>query len=121
MYKQIKINHLKQLNPDQTVKTQNHSQELRKIPQIMAFLIERTTMQQLVIKLSPEATAQYLAIASAKTQSEMENDMEASGVQLGINMSMIAGLNFTDIDVNGHVITTPNDDEDLQLELVEIN
>lgn len=78
-------------------------------------------MQQLVIKLSPAATAQYLAIASAKTQKEMENDMEASGVQLGINMSMISGLHFTDIDVNGQAISTQTDDEDLQLELIELN
>ncbi|MCX7554706.1 hypothetical protein OS175_12520 [Marinicella sp. S1101] len=78
-------------------------------------------MQQLVIKLSPQATAQYLAIAASKTQKEMHHDMEASGVQLGINMSMIAGLNFTDIDINGQSITSVTDDEDLELELIELN
>ncbi len=82
-------------------------------------------MQQLVIKLSPEATAQYLAIASSKNQSDFENDRsikkDSAGVQLGINMSMIAGLNFTDIDVNGQSITSSTDDEDLELELIEIN
>ncbi|MCX7554703.1 hypothetical protein OS175_12505 [Marinicella sp. S1101] len=78
-------------------------------------------MQQLVIKLSPQATAQYLAIAASKTQQEIHHDMEASGVQLGINMSMIAGLNFADIDVNGQSITSATDDEDLELELIELN
>lgn len=76
-------------------------------------------MQQLVIKLSPQATAQYLKIASDKT--ELEKGKDVTGVQLGINMSMISGLNFADIDVNGKSITSPSDDEDLELELIEIN
>jgi hypothetical protein len=96
---------------------------MRKAHWIMAFLIERTTMQQLVIKLSPQATAQYLKIATAGTKAEldMENAMNLAGVQLGINMSMISGLNFTDIDVNGKSITSETDEEDLELELIEIN
>lgn len=78
-------------------------------------------MQQLVIKLSPQATEQYLKIATHRTQAEMERDMEASGVQLDINLSLISGLHFADIDVNGQSITSATDDEDLEVELIEIN
>ena len=74
-------------------------------------------MQQLVIKLSPQATEQYLKIASDNTS----NNTSESDVQLDINMAMMAGLCFTDIDVNGQSITSQSDDEDLQLELVEMN
>jgi len=82
---------------------------------------QRTPMQQLVIKLSPQATAQYLKIATQRTKNEMEYDMDASGVQLDINLSMMSGLYFADIDVNGKSITSETDDEDLEFELVEVN
>ena len=78
-------------------------------------------MQQLVIKLSPQATEQYLKIATDKTKSEMKHDMCASGIQLDINMALMAGLCFADIDVNGQSITTESDAEDLEVELVELN
>ncbi len=78
-------------------------------------------MQQLVIKLSPQATEQYLKIATKKTKAEMENDMCASGTQLDINLSLMSGLCFADIGVNGQSITSETDDEDLEFELVEIN
>ena len=78
-------------------------------------------MQQLIIKLSPQATENYLKIASMKTQAEMEHNIEASGIQLDINVSMLAGLHFADIDVNGQSIKSANDDEDLEFELVEVN
>ena len=78
-------------------------------------------MQQLVIKLSPQATEQYLKIAAHRTQSEMQLDMDASGVQLDINLSLMSGLHFADIGVNGQSITSATDDEDLEVELVEIN
>ncbi len=72
-------------------------------------------MQQLVIKLSPQATEQYLKIAAPESQST------TSEVQIDINMALMAGLCFTDIGVNGQSISTATDDEDLQLELVEVN
>lgn len=78
-------------------------------------------MQQLVITLSPQATQQYLKIASDKTQAEMNNDMEASGINLDINLAMMAGLTFADIGVDGTSITSPSDDEDLEVELIEVN
>lgn len=78
-------------------------------------------MQQLVITLSPQATAQYLKIATKKTKAEMELDMDASGVQLDINLSMMSGLYFADIDVNGKSITSDTGDEDLEFALVEVN
>ncbi len=75
-------------------------------------------MQQLVIKLSPQATEQYLKIASDKND---QCDISESDIQLDINMAMMAGLCFTDIDVNGQSITSQSDVEDLELELVELN
>ncbi len=72
-------------------------------------------MQQLVIKLSPQATEQYLKMAAPSSQST------AGEVQLDINMAMMAGLCFTDIGVNGQSITTATDEEDLELQLVEVN
>ncbi len=75
-------------------------------------------MQQLVIKLSPQATEQYLKIASDKNA---KCNTSESDIQLDINMAMMAGLCFTDIDVNGQSITSHSDTEDLELELVEIN
>lgn len=78
-------------------------------------------MQQLVIKLSPEATQQYLKIASSKTKTAINNNIEASGIQLDINMALMAGLTFADIGVNGQSITSESDVEDLQVELVELN
>ena len=78
-------------------------------------------MQQLVIKLSPEATADYLKIAHHRTHAETTNDMDAAGVDLDIKLSMIAGLNFADIGVNGHKIKPNSESEDLEVELLEIN
>lgn len=82
-------------------------------------------MQQLVIKLSPAATQQYLKIATAKntgeTQAEMNNNIEASSIHLDINLAMMAGLTFADIGVDGQSITSESDDEDLEIELIEIN
>ncbi|MGJ8663993.1 MAG: hypothetical protein ACSHWU_10090 [Marinicella sp.] len=77
-------------------------------------------MQQLVIKLSPQATAQYLKIAGDETSNEFKKDQTPSGIQLDINMALMAGLCFADIDVNGQSITSKSDDEDLELELVEL-
>ena len=75
-------------------------------------------MQQLVIKLSPQATEQYLKIASDKN---IQCNSRESDIQLDINMAMMAGLCFTDIDVNGQSITSQSDVEDLELELIELN
>jgi len=78
-------------------------------------------MKQLIIKLSPQATAQYLKIATERTKNEMEHDMDASSIQLDISLSLMSGLHFADIDVNGKSITSETDDEDLEFELVEVN
>ncbi len=78
-------------------------------------------MQQLIIKLSPEATADYLAISKKKTAAEMSQDIEASGVNLDIKLSMLAGLHFADIDVNGQRIKPNSESDDLEIELLEIN
>ncbi|GEM_PF-3315124 len=78
-------------------------------------------MQQLVIKLSPEATADYLKIARHRTHAETTNDMDASGVDLDIKLSMVAGLSFADIGVNGQKIKPNTETEDLEVELLEIN
>ena len=78
-------------------------------------------MQQLVIKLSPEATENYLKIAANKTKAAVDCDMNTSGVQLDINMSLMSGLCFADIDVNGQSIKSASDEEDLELELVQVN
>ena len=75
-------------------------------------------MQQLVIKLSPQATEQYLKIATG--QKSQLNSTE-SDIHLDINMAMMAGLCFTDIDVNGQSITSQSDTEDLELELIDMN
>ncbi len=78
-------------------------------------------MQQLVIKLSPEATENYLKMTGYRPQATMDLDQSVSGVQLDINMSLMSGLCFADIDVNGQSIKTSSDEEDLQLELIEVN
>ncbi len=80
-------------------------------------------MQQLIIKLSPQATEQYLKIAAQNNSIETEANpnQDTSDIQLDINLSMMSGLCFTDIDVNGQNITSETDTEDLELELVEMN
>lgn len=81
-----------------------------------------TPMQQLIIKLSPEATADYLAIASQQNASrEMPQRTGSSGIDIDIKLSMLAGLHFADIDVNGQRIKPSSESEDLEIELLEIN
>lgn len=78
-------------------------------------------MQQLVIKLSPEATADYLAIAQASHAHSANKANNKSNVNLDIKLSVLGGLSFADIDVNGHKIKPNTDTEDLEVELLEIN
>ena len=68
-------------------------------------------MQQLVIKLSPEATRDYLNIAQANNQH----------AKLDINMALISGLCFADIGVNGQRISNDTEGDDLQVELIELD
>ena len=78
-------------------------------------------MQQLVIKLSPEATRDYLNIARGTAKSEQRHDRDTTGVQLDINMALISGLCFADIGVNGQRIGKDSDSDDLQVELIELD
>ena len=75
-------------------------------------------MQQLVIKLSPEATAKYLRQVYRKNIAEMENDMEASGHSLDIRLDLIPGITLADININGKTITQPSDDNAVEVELI---
>lgn len=68
-------------------------------------------MQQLVIKLSPEATADYLKIAHGQAH---------NNTQLDINLAMVAGLCFADIGVNGQRINAESDSDDLEVQLVSL-
>ncbi|WP_223788766.1 hypothetical protein [Marinicella meishanensis] len=70
-------------------------------------------MQQLVIKLSPEATADYLKIANGAHQPH-------SNTQLAINLAMVSGLCFADIGVNGQRIQADTDHDDLEVQLVSL-
>ncbi len=76
-------------------------------------------MQQLVIKLSPEATQDYLKIAQSN-QTGAQQDMAASDIQLDINMAMVAGLCFADIGVNGESINSASDSDDLEVQLIDL-
>ncbi len=76
-------------------------------------------MQQLVIKLSPEVTQDYLKIAQDRKDGAKQ-DMAASDIQLDINMAMVAGLCFADIGVNGERIQSSSDTEDLEVQLIDI-
>ena len=73
--------------------------------------------QQLIIKLSPESTATYLKIAEEKRTAEMTNDMEASGMNLNLDIDLIPGLSFCTLKVDGKTIS---EDEDIDVELVDV-
>lgn len=68
-------------------------------------------MKNLVIKLNHELTEKYLAIASNRTKTEMDSDMEASGVSLDIKLSLIPGLELLDeLLVNGEKVHIAGND-----------
>lgn len=74
------------------------------------FFFERA-MKNLVIKLNHELTEKYLNIAGKKTKVEMENDKEASGVYLDIQLSLLPGLTILDaLLVDGKKINIGVDD-----------
>ena len=73
---------------------------------------------QLVIKLSPKATAKYLRQVYRKNITEMENNMEASGHNLDIRLDLIPGITLADININGKTITQPADHNAVEVELI---
>ncbi len=78
-------------------------------------------MQQLVIKLSPEVTQGYLRMAQDHKDSAEKHEKGVSNFQLDINMAMVAGLCFADIDVNGKNINSDSDTEDLEVQLIDFS
>ena len=78
-------------------------------------------MQQLIIKLSPEATAKYLKHVYHKNKAEMDNDIECSGHALDISLTLIPGITMANISINGQVITEVDDENATELELISEN
>jgi len=74
-------------------------------------------MIQLIIKLSPKLTKQYLAAVKVKADAEASQDMEASGVSLDLKFSLLPGLDLLNqISVDGKELDFKSDDVTVDIE-----